>query len=148
MQWISSLYQRLTGLLDVVAPLGDLAIRLWLALVFFKSGLTKIQNWDGTLALFANEYHVPLLSPALAAISGTFTELFFPILLALGLATRPAALVLFVFNIIAVVSYPDLGEVGLKDHQHWGLLLLVPLLHGPGRLAVDELLGKRFGRPM
>jgi len=66
-------------------------------------------------------------------------------LLALGLGTRFTALALFAFNIIAVVSYPDVGEVGLKDHQHWGLLLLVPLLHGAGKLSLDHWLSKWFG---
>jgi putative oxidoreductase len=146
MQRVGKLYERGTRVLNWIAPLGDLAIRLWVANVFFRSGLSKLDNWDGTLALFANEYHVPLLPSALAAYAGTATELAFPVLLALGLGTRVTALVLFVFNIIAVFSYPDLGEVGLKDHQHWGLLLLVPLLHGPGKISLDYFLGKWFGR--
>jgi putative oxidoreductase len=128
------------------APLLDLTVRIWLARVFFLSGLTKIQSWDSTLSLFENEYSVPFLPPELAAYMGTFTELFFPILLVLGLGTRFAAGVLFVFNIIAVVSYPDLGEVGLKDHQYWGLLLLFPLLHGPGKIAIDHFIRRRFFR--
>ena len=57
---------------------------------------------------------------------------------------RLSAAALFVFNIIAVVSYPDLGEVGLKDHQYWGLLLLVALLHGPGKISVDHFLRRRL----
>ena len=129
-----------------LAPLLDFAVRFWLARVFFLSGLTKIQSWDSTLSLFENEYAVPLLPPELAAYMGTFTELFFPVLLVLGLGTRFAAGVLFVFNIIAVVSYPDLGEVGLKDHQYWGLLLLIPLLHGPGKIAVDHFIRRWFFR--
>ena len=87
---------------------------------------------------------MPLLPPELAAYMGTFTELFFPVLLVLGLGTRFAAGVLFVFNIIAVISYPDLGEVGLKDHQYWGLLLLIPLLHGPGKISIDHFIRRRF----
>jgi putative oxidoreductase len=67
-----------------------------------------------------------------------------PVLLVLGLFTRPAALVLFVFNIIAVISYPDLSEGGLKDHVYWGLLLLVTLFHGPGKLSVDHLIRNKF----
>jgi putative oxidoreductase len=126
------------------APVLDLIIRIWVAKAFFLSGLTKIQSWDGTLALFENEYSVPLLPPELAAYMGTFTELFFPVLLVLGLGTRFAAGVLFVFNIIAVISYPDLGEVGLRDHQYWGLLLLIPLLHGPGKISIDHLIRRRF----
>ena len=142
MERASKLYGQFTRFLNLLAPAGDLAIRLWVANVFFKSGLTKLANWDGTLTLFANEYQVPFLSPTLAAYAGTATELIFPVLLALGLGTRFTAFALFVFNIFAVASYPDVGEVGLKDHQHWGLLLLVPLLHGAGKLSLDHFLAK------
>ena len=130
--------------LDRLAPLADLGVRLLVAAVFFQSGLTKIANWDSTVSLFENEYAVPLLPPELAAFAGTGVELVFPVLLALGLGSRFAAFVLFVFNIVAVASYPDLGAAGLKDHQTWGLLLLVTLLHGPGLLSLDSLLGRVF----
>lgn len=130
--------------LDRLAPFVDLAVRLYVASVFFMSGLTKIANWSSTVSLFESEYAVPLLPPEVAAYLGTGVELFFPVLLVLGLGTRVAAFVLFVFNIIAVVSYPDLGAIGLKDHQVWGLLLLVTLLHGPGALSLDRWIGRRF----
>ena len=144
---IAGTAQRMITVLETYfAPVLDFAVRFWLARVFFMSGLTKIQSWDSTLSLFENEYAVPFLPPQLAAYMGTFTELFFPVLLVLGLGTRFAAGVLFVFNIIAVISYPDLGEVGLKDHQYWGLLLLIPLLHGPGKIAVDHFIRRRFFR--
>ncbi len=132
--------------LDFIAPALDLGIRLWVANVLWKSGLTKIQSWDTTLALFEHEYHVPLLSPQLAAVLGTATELTFPVLLALGLAGRISAFVLFAFNVVAVISYPDLNEVGLKDHVYWGILLLVTLLHGPGKLSLDHVLCRRWMR--
>ena len=132
--------------LDFIAPALDLGIRLWVANVFWKSGLTKLQSWDTTVALFESEYHVPLLSPEFAATLGTATELTFPVLLALGLAGRFSAFVLFAFNIVAVISYPDLNEVGLKDHLYWGILLLVTLLHGPGRLSLDHVLCRYWKR--
>ncbi len=135
--------RRLVRGLDHLSPVVDLALRLFVAAVFFKSGLTKLASWDSTLALFENEYAVPLLPPELAALLGTGVELFFPVLLVLGLGTRLAAAVLFVFNVVAVISYPDLGAVGLKDHQTWGLMLLVTLTHGPGALSLDRLLGRR-----
>lgn len=128
--------------LDFLAPISDLLIRLWVANVFFKSGLTKIQSFDSTIMLFTYEYHVPLLSPETAAYLGTFIELTFPVLLALGLAGRFSAFVLFIFNIMAVISYPGLSAVGLRDHQLWGIMLLVPLLHGPGKLSLDYLIDK------
>lgn len=67
-------------------------------------------------------------------------------LLVLGLGTRLAALALFLFNIVAVISYPGLGEVGLQHHQYWGLLLLVTLCHGPGKLSLDHLIRRWRGR--
>ena len=134
----------IAGLETYLAPMLDLAIRIWVGMVFFQSGLTKIQSWDTTLSLFENEYAVPLLPPQLAAYMGTAAELALPIFLVLGLGGRLSAAALFVFNIVAVLSYPDLGEVGLKDHQYWGLLLLIPLLHGPGRISIDHFIRRRF----
>ena len=134
-----------TGLLEKwLAPLVDLAVRVVVGAAFFQSGLTKVQSWDTTLALFENEYSVPLLPPEVAAYAGTFTELFFPVLLVLGLGGRFAAAVLFVFNIIAVISYADLSAAGIMQHQYWGLLLLVTLFHGPGPLSVDHLMRRHF----
>jgi len=133
--------------LQAFAPALDLGIRLFVASVFFRSGLTKIATWSSTLSLFENEYAVPLLPPEVAAYLGTGVELLFPVLLVIGVGTRFSAFVLFVFNIIAVVSYPDLGAVGLRDHQTWGLLLLVTLLHGPGKLSLDHLLVRRLWAP-
>ena len=129
-------------LLDFLAPVGDLIIRLWVANVFFKSGLVKLQSFDTTILLFENEYSVPLLSPTLAAYLGTGAELILPVFLALGLGGRLAAGALFIFNIIAVISYPDLHAAGLRDHYVWGIMLLMPLLHGPGKLSLDYLLGR------
>ncbi len=130
--------------LDFLSPVIDLVIRLWVANVFWKSGLTKIASWESTVALFTYEYSVPLISPEMAAFLGTAVELSMPVLLVLGLGTRLGAAILFVFNIIAVISYPDLNEIGIKDHQYWGLLLLVPLLHGPGKISIDHFLRKKF----
>lgn len=140
---IARLYAGFTQLLDMLQPLAGLAARLYVAKVFFTSGLLKFQRWDATLALFENEYHVPLLSPHVAAVFGTAAELTLPVLLALGIGTRAAALALFAVNIVAVISYPDLSDAGLKDHILWGVLLLVVAVYGPGRLSVDRLLGLR-----
>ena len=129
---------------DRFQPLFALAIRLYVARVFLLSGLTKTHDWNTTIALFENEYRVPVLSPAVAALLGTAAELGLPILLILGLGTRFAALALFAFNIVAVISYPDLSDAGLKDHVLWGALLLVTFFHGPGNWSLDHLLGRRL----
>ena len=137
---VSMIYAKL----DMLVPLGNLALRLWVANVFFKSGLTKIKSWDSTLYLFEEEYAVPLLSPEFAAMMGTAVELFFPVLLVLGLAGRFSAITLFLFNIMAVISYPDLNAFGIRDHQVWGIMLLIPMLMGPGELSIDHSIHTKF----
>ncbi len=132
--------------LNFLQPLVLLVARFWVANDFFKAGLVKFQSFDTTILLFTYEYQVPLLSPVLAAYAGTFTELFFPLLLALGLTGRFSAGVLFVFNIIAVISYPALQPVGLKDHELWGVMLAMLVFFGPGKLSIDHFVLKRFGR--
>lgn len=125
------------------ACLIDLAIRLYVANVFWKSGLTKIDSWDRTLYLFENVYRVPLLPPEVAAALGIFGEMFFPPLLAIGLAARFSALSLSAFNVVAVISFWHVlaqNEAALMSHLYWGVLLLVTLLHGPGRLSADHWL--------
>ena len=132
--------------LEWLQPVFVLGVRFYVASVFFKSGLTKIASMDTTILLFTHEYQVPLLSPELAAYLGTAAELVLPVMLALGLGGRFAAAALFVFNIVAVISYPDLNEVGVMQHQYWGVLLLIPLLYGPGKLSIDHFIQRRLSR--
>jgi putative oxidoreductase len=145
---LASLYCRATRLLDWLQPLLLLGFRLYVARVFFLSGLTKTRDWGSTVALFTDEYQVPLLSPPVAAALGAATELSMPVLLALGLGSRLAAGVLFVFNIVAVLSYYEtlVQTGGVKDHVLWGTMLLVLTVFGPGKIALDALLERRFGR--
>lgn len=139
--------ENVLGWLQAGAHVLDLAIRLYVANVFFRSGLLKLGNWDGTRYLFENEYKVPLLPPEAAAWLGTFAELFLPVLLTLGLAARFAAAALFAFNIVAVVAFWHVlseNEAALSSHWYWGALLAVTLLHGPGKLALDHWIWDRF----
>lgn len=136
----------LTGLLSALQPTAALAARLFVAKAFLLSGLTKIRDWDTTLALFSDEYQVPLLSPDVAAILGTGGELVLPVLLAFGLFGRFAALGLSVVNVVAVLSLPDIAPVALAQHQLWGVLLLGVAIFGPQRWSVDAwLLGRLVG---
>jgi putative oxidoreductase len=141
MTWWNRILVRLTW----PTALLDLWIRWDVASAFFRSGLTKIDSWDKTVFLFQEEYHVPLLPPEAAAFLGTFGELAFPPLLLLGLAGRFAALSLSVVNVVAVVSYWHVlgkNEAALASHYYWGLLLLVTLLHGPGKLSCDAWISR------
>lgn len=145
---IASLLRQCSRVITPLAPplqdLALLALRLWLAWVFFKSGLTKIEDWDSTLFLFQEEYAVPLLPPTLAAWLGTGGELVLPVLLALGLAGRFAALGLSVLNVMAVISYPALTGSALDFHYQWGLMLFTLLACGGGRLALDALISRQY----
>ncbi|AOV16995.1 hypothetical protein BJI67_07930 [Acidihalobacter aeolianus] len=130
-------YARVSAILNKASPLADLLLRLWVAEVFWRAGMVKIQSMYSTMYMFQHVYHVPLLPPDVAAYMATGIELGFPILLALGLFTRFAAGFLFVYNIIAVISFPALWSTGFTDHKVWGLMLLTTLLHGPGILSFD-----------
>ena len=64
MSLIAKVLPPLTTSRTVVDALGnvlDPGIRLYISKVFFLSGLTKIRDWDTTLTLFQDEYHVPVL---------------------------------------------------------------------------------------
>lgn len=139
----------LTRLADHLQPLLLLAARLYVGMIFFRSGVLKISDWSSTLVLFRETYHVPLLPPELGAVVGTFGELVFPVLLVLGLAGRFGAAALFVVNVMAVVSYPDLFgfecPAGLNAHVYWGSLLLALAVFGPGKLSLDTLILRRLG---
>ena len=126
--------------------LMSLFLRLYIGWQFFNSGLVKISDWDATLALFREEYMTPVLPPALAAYLGAAGELTLPVLLFVGLLSRPAALGLFFVNVMAVISYQQIFKVecpaGLNDHIFWGVGLLALVAFGPGRFSLDSLLGK------
>ena len=132
--------ERAIGALHALQPFALLAARLYVASVFFRSGLTKLHDWDTTLALFSDEYHVPLLNPTVAAFMGTGAELALPVLLVLGLFGRFAAAGLTILNIVAVISLMDVPDAALMGHMFWGSLLLALLLWGPGAISLDRFM--------
>ena len=139
----------LDTILDALKPLVALGTRWWVSWQFLKSGALKLSDWDMTLALFRDEYHTPLLAPGLAAVVGTFGELFFPVLLIVGLFGRAAAVGLFAVNAMAVISYAHVllspgFEAAIGQHYLWGFMLLVLAVYGPGRLSLDHWFGARW----
>ena len=138
-----ALIRRARQWLDAV-PYTALAIplRLAVATVFWNSAMTKLANWDTAVALFVDEYKVPFIPPELAAYMAVTVELTTPILLVLGLLTRPAALVLLgMTTVIEVFVYPQ----AWPTHIQWAAMLLVLLCRGPGKLSLDHLLWRRLG---
>ena len=138
-----SLYERVIRPLEAV-PYSVLAIplRFAVATVFWNSAMTKLANWDTAIELFTEEYKVPLLPPELAAYMAASIELTTPVLLVLGLLTRPAALVLLGMTaVIEIFVYPQ----AWPTHIQWAAMLLVLLCRGSGKFSIDHLLARRFG---
>lgn len=114
--------------------------RFAVATVFWNSGMTKIANWQTTLYLFQNDYKVPLLSPDFAAHLTTSIEFATPVLLVLGLLTRPAAAILLGETlVIEIFVYPQ----AWPTHIQWAAMLLVLLARGGGMLSLDWLIRRR-----
>ena len=110
-------------LLDHFRSIVLLATRFYVGWQFWKSGSLKLSSWSSTLDLFRTEYHVPVLPPDVAAVAGTFGELFFPVLLFLGLFGRVGALGAFFVNAMAVISYRQvLLAEGKKCARSWKIL--------------------------
>jgi putative oxidoreductase len=128
-----------------LAPLVLLAIRLWMADIFFRSGLLKIQNLSGAVFLFTEIHPVPFVAPWLAAYLVTTIELVCPTLLTLGLAARLAAVPMLAMAVVIqfVVGSAD-PAFYLTEHYYWMLMLGVVITQGPGRLSLDHLLARRL----
>jgi putative oxidoreductase len=129
---------------QIPLALPELVLRLGVALVFWRSGLTKLPFGNiSTLALFQDEYRVPLLPPELAAYLATSIELIVPWLLLVGLGTRlGAAILLGQTLVIQLFVYPE----NYPDHLLWAGPLLYLLLRGPGNWSIDRLIRSAFDR--
>jgi putative oxidoreductase len=120
-----------------LGPPLDLAIRLWLAQSFLVSGILKVSDWENALMLARDEYPVAWMDPVTAAYLGAGIELVCPVLLALGLATRMAALPMLVLSLVVQLNY-----VVLDVNLFWAVLLAWYVVMGPGRLSLDRGLAR------
>jgi putative oxidoreductase len=137
-------YARAVAWIDVRVSESPLLLvaRLGVAAIFFLSGRTKVEGLltitPSTYELFRTDYALPLVPPEIAAHAATYSEHFFPILLVLGLLTRPAALALLgMTTLIEIFVYPD----AWPTHLSWAGLLLPLIVRGGGRWSLDRLLG-------
>jgi putative oxidoreductase len=135
------------ALLDrIPQSLISLAARIFPAAVFWMSGRTKVEGFrvtDTAIALFQDEYRLPLIDPAVAARIAAFSEHFFPVLLVLGLASRLAALALLTMTaVIEIFVYPD----AWPTHGVWATCFLVVIARGPGKFSLDHLLWRRWAK--
>lgn len=136
-------YNRIFGMISDVISYDILLLlsRIAAAVIFFMSGCTKVSGildiTDSTYELFSTEYKLPFVDPYTAAHLATYSEHFFPILLVLGLFSRPAALALLGMTaVIQIFVYPD----AWPTHLSWAGLLLPIIAKGGGRFALDHWL--------
>ena len=126
----------------VPSSLHQLLFRLAIASVFLPAGLLKLASWESTIALFQDEYKVPLLPPVIAATMATTFELGCSSLLIAGLATRLATLpLLSQIATIQLFVYPQAWH----EHLVWASILLFVLTRGGGTISADHLLYRWFG---
>jgi len=90
--------------------------------------------------LFQDEYKVPVLAPAAAAVLATMFEIGCSSLLIAGLATRLATLPLLAQIVtIQLFVYPQAWH----EHLVWGSILLFLLTRGGGAVSLDHLIRRR-----
>ncbi|MBL8416299.1 MAG: FAD-dependent oxidoreductase [Propionivibrio sp.] len=116
-------------------PFLDLAIRLWLAQAFWVSGVLKLANWDTALTLATHEYPVSWLDPFTVAVLGVSIEVLGSMLLALGLATRLAAIPMLVLSLVIHFEY-----LALESNLYWAALFGWYVVMGAGPISMDRLL--------
>ena len=138
--WMRTAHRLLHFSEGAIAPFLDLSIRLGLAQLFVLSGLLKLADWDNALLLAWQEYPVSWLDPGVAAVLGVSVEVGGGLLLALGLATRLAALPLLILSLVIQVEYQALNE-----HIYWAIFFVWYLVFGAGALSLDRLIGRGLG---
>ena len=118
-------------------------LRLGVGVIFWNSAMAKLANWSTAVELFRDEYKLPMLPPELAAYLAVSIELSAPVLLILGLATRPVALLLLGMTaVIEIFVYPQ----AWPTHLQWAAMLLVLLCRGAGKWSLDYLMWRRWMR--
>lgn len=132
MRMILSLYGKFLNTVSAASPVMMLIVRLWIARIFWLSGLVAVSDWGNTMYLFTDEFKTPFVPPWFAAVSSTAFELACPVLLTLGLATRLATLPLLALTAVIYVTY-DNNIQGV----YWAMLLGVILCYGPGKFSLD-----------
>ncbi len=140
---LSEILARIRRALDAVSYTWlALPLRFAVATVFWNSAMAKLANWDTTLSLFSDEYQLPFIPPEIAAYLAASVEISTPVLMVLGLLTRPAAFILLGMTaVIEIFVYP----LAWPTHIQWAAMLLVLLCRGPGRFSLDYLIQRRLG---
>jgi putative oxidoreductase len=143
---IVALYNRAVNSVDALLSHDVLALvaRAAIAGVFWLSGRTKVDGIlsvnETALALFQDEYKLPIIPSEWAAYMAAYSEHLFPILLVLGLFTRFSAFALLGMTaVIQIFVYPG----AWATHLTWAAIALYLLARGGGNVSLDRALGIR-----
>lgn len=125
--------------------IGLLVLRLGIGLLMlFGHGLAKLTGFDSLSGSFPDPIGVGAQSSLLLAV---LTEVFFSVLLALGLLSRPAALGLLTTMLVAAFIVHGDDPFARKEMALlYALSYITLLLTGPGRFSLDAFLHPMFKR--
>ncbi|MEZ5670193.1 MAG: DoxX family protein [Alphaproteobacteria bacterium] len=146
---LAALYRRVDDLVGAIAePVILLGLRVYVFYIFFRSGLAKIDNFGGTVDLFANDEWgygpVSFLPPEIMAFLATAFELICPVLILIGLLTRLASVPLLAMTIlIQFVLAAAIRDYHNIEHFVFMAALAILLRFGPGLVSIDHWLRRR-----
>ena len=132
--------------LNALQPLGLLVLRLVLALIFFSHGYPKVTHSAPGMQAFFVEHGLP---GYFVYISGVM-EVFGAVLLALGVFTRAAALLLAIEMGVAIWNVHSTGGYLAVHNLEFPLAMLAACFAlaavGAGRLSLDQPLFESKGK--
>ena len=135
-------------LLDTEAGIPILLVRVAMGVGFAITGYGKLTNHEKIVGFFTG-LGIPM--PGLNAVVASWTELLCGTALVLGVMTRLAAFPLIITMIVAILTakLKDLHgffDLVSADEFTYIMVLLMIMILGPGGIAVDHVIAKRFGR--
>jgi len=138
------------GLIDnEIESIVALGIRLYIAQIFYRSGIVRVNSWDSQEFMFTDIHPVPFLPPSLAAPFTTFSEIGLAMAFAFGFLGRLSGMGLLVMTLVIqlIVAQTPQGvenHIGNSVHYFWMLLCLVVAINGPGRMSIDRMIWDRI----
>lgn len=136
------------------AGFGGLALRVPVGLIFAAHGAQKLFAWFGGYGLEGTGQWMASIGLApgyLMALAAGSAEFFGGLFLLLGLLTRPAAAVLAITMVVAIVAVHLPNGLFMSNNGYeFGLSLLAAsvalLFSGAGKVSVDAFLNEKIAK--
>jgi putative oxidoreductase len=141
-------WQRLTGLLDTLAWVPPLAVRLFVGYFFFETGWAKLHNLPAFVERF-KQWGIPY--PAFNAALSAWTECLGGALTIAGLATRFVSVAMVINMAVAIISVKLKNVSGLDDFVEldeplYALFYVWLGFAGAGAVSLDFLIAYALRR--